>query len=396
MELTVASLTDVGRVRTNNEDSYLTDTRLGLFIVCDGMGGHNAGEVASRLCCDWVAQQLREAPKWRQAYSTSGSQTALQQMADAMHAAVSSACREICRQGSRTGAHAGMGTTCTALLVAGRNKAILGHVGDSRPYLLRQGIAHQLSTDHTYVNELVKRGAITAEQALHHPQGNVLSRAMGVTPEVRVDTLIFDLDAQDTLFLCSDGVHHYYDAPQEIATLANQPDLGSGLQQLLGRALERGGHDNCTGILARLSGNSDLDPSLSARHRLALLAHTPLFANLTYVERVQVAGLMQLGFLPDDQWLCRAGIVGDELYLLLSGEVEVSDEAQGAQRVRPGALLGELAVLEAVPRRASVRTRGACYVASLQREPFLQLIRREPVLGSKILSSAMHWLGSQG
>ena len=295
MEFSVASHTDVGRVRTNNEDNLLVAEDLGLFVVCDGMGGHNAGEVASKLACDLVAQELAGAGKLRDRFEASGKPSDLKVVRKAMEQALSNACKEIYRQAQRNPEQQGMGTTCTAVMLMGHNKGILGHVGDSRLYVLRAGVLHQLTEDHTYVNELVKRGALSREQAKNHPQGNVLSRAMGVQPSINVDTMIFDLDPGDTYLLCSDGMYNYYPEAQELAVSLQMPNLDAGLRNLISVALERGGHDNCTGIVFRIGGAvPHADAGVAAEQRIAILKRIPIFSHLTYHELVKVLGLTQL------------------------------------------------------------------------------------------------------
>jgi serine/threonine protein phosphatase PrpC len=179
MDYTVASRSDVGRVRTNNQDNFLVDKELGLYVVPDGMGGHNAGEVASRTACEVLQRELAGLTKQREKYTQSGKSSDIKALAKGVEAAMVAACKAIYKTSSKNPDQAGMGCTCTLMFLAGNNKGILGHVGDSRLYVVRSGAVHQLSEDHTFVNELLKRGAITKAQAKNHPQGNVLSRAMG-------------------------------------------------------------------------------------------------------------------------------------------------------------------------------------------------------------------------
>ncbi|HET6346287.1 MAG TPA: Stp1/IreP family PP2C-type Ser/Thr phosphatase, partial [Myxococcota bacterium] len=324
MDFSLASRTDVGRVRTNNEDNFLVAQELSLFVVCDGMGGHNAGEVASKLACDLVAQELAGATKLRERFEASGKPQDLKAVRKAMETALATACKEIYRQAQRNPEQQGMGTTCTAMMLMGHNKGILGHVGDSRLYVLRAGVLHQLTEDHTYVNELVKRGALSRDQAKNHPQGNVLSRAMGVQPSINVDTMIFDVDPGDTYLLCSDGVYNYYPDPQELAGSLQAANLEQGLHGLIDRALDRGGHDNCTGIVVRIGGAPPQpDAGVAAEQRIAILKRIPIFSHLTYHELVKVLGLTQLARIPAGTVIINEGEQGDEFYVVLAGEVEV-------------------------------------------------------------------------
>ena len=130
MDLTLATRTDVGRVRTNNEDSFFADLDLGLFVVCDGMGGHNAGEVASRAACEILQQEITAAAKLREKFLATGKPTDAKALRKAVETAMVTACKEIYRRANKNPEQAGMGTTCTMVLIAGHNKGILAHVGD--------------------------------------------------------------------------------------------------------------------------------------------------------------------------------------------------------------------------------------------------------------------------
>ena len=291
MNIDVVSRTDVGRVRTNNEDNFLADTTLGLYVVCDGMGGHNAGEVASKICCDVIRKEMQASLYLRNKYQSTRKTSDLKTLRRAVEDAVQAACKEIFKQANRSSEQAGMGTTCTMIFLASETKAILAHVGDSRLYMMRDEAVHQLSEDHTYVGELVKRGALSQEQARNHPQGNVLSRAMGVQATVAIDTMAFDYDPGDTLFLCSDGVYNYYQETRELGAFLGNSDLNVAVAHIIDRALERGGHDNCTAIVCRAPGTTaPQDQELTAHERIATLKGIPLFSHLNYMETGAVGG----------------------------------------------------------------------------------------------------------
>ncbi|MBI3179219.1 MAG: cyclic nucleotide-binding domain-containing protein [Deltaproteobacteria bacterium] len=390
----VVTRTDIGRVRTNNEDAFLADHDLGLFAVCDGMGGHQAGEVAARTTCDTVHRELAAAAKLRGRFLASGSPTDAIALRRAVEAAILSACKEVYRQASRTPELAGMGTTCTVVLLIGHNKGILGHVGDSRLFVLRGGRVHQLSEDHTYVNELVKRGALTREQARNHPQGNVLSRALGVQPTVAVDTMIFDIDPGDTYLLCSDGLYNYYPDSDELAQGLSDTVLANGVNLLIDRALTRGGHDNCTAIALRFAGAPVLTPT-AAEQRIAMLKRIPFFAHLTYPELVKVVGLTELGRAGAGQEVIQEGEQGDELYVILSGEVTIIKDAQTIATLKAGAHVGEMGLIDNAPRSATVRAKTDVNLLVMRREEFFSLIRGEPLIAAKLLWSFLQVLSGR-
>ncbi len=386
MEFTVASRTDVGRVRTNNEDNFLVDEGLGLFIVADGMGGHSAGEVASETACSVLKKEVAGMDKLRGKYEQSGKSGDAKALAKAVGAAMTTACKTIYKMAAKNPEQAGMGCTCTMMMMIGHNKAVLGHVGDSRLYVLRNGTVHQLSEDHTYVNELLKRGAITKAQAKNHPQGNVLSRAMGPHPSVAMDTMVFDIDDGDTILICSDGLYNYHPDSAEMIPELGDSDLHTGLNALIDRALERGGHDNTTGVLVRF-GAPNQDAALAAERRIAMLKRIPIFSHLSYNELVKVVGLTLMRHFEAGADIIVEGEKGDELFVILSGEVDVLKGGEVIATLEAGANLGEMAMIDNAPRSASVRAKAATALLVMRRDEFFGLIRSEPVIATKLLWS---------
>ncbi|MDR0897769.1 MAG: Stp1/IreP family PP2C-type Ser/Thr phosphatase [Oscillospiraceae bacterium] len=228
--------TDVGRVRRINEDvAYAADS---LGIVCDGMGGHRAGDVAAALAVDTMLEHL------------SGQAPSVRILADA----IARANEAVHDRSLRGRALRGMGTTLTALWMA-PEQVILGHVGDSRAYLLRAGSLRQCTHDHSLVAELVREGSITPEQARNHPRRNLITRSLGVEPHVEPDLFEVDRCPGDRWLLCSDGLtNHVLD--EEIESLLSDPSLDHAADALLDLALERGGSDNITLILLEEEGGA--------------------------------------------------------------------------------------------------------------------------------------------
>lgn len=248
-DLTIKGATDLGRRRTNNEDSHAwwvpegaaERTRRGaLLVVADGMGGAVAGERASRLAVEVVLKK----------YSTGPGGDPLTDLKEAVEAANHAVHAESLTSQDLSG----MGTTCTAVVVLG-NDALVAHVGDSRAYLIRDDEARQLTTDHSLVAHLVERGQLTPEQARYDPRRNVVTRSVGVGPQVDVDAerLTGVLAPGDTLLLCSDGLHGSVE-DEELAEAAGGPDLEEACARLIALANDRGGPDNITIILARVAG----------------------------------------------------------------------------------------------------------------------------------------------
>jgi protein phosphatase len=226
----------IGKVRSTNEDALIVEPRLGLFAVLDGMGGANAGDVAAQLARDAIREFVVQH------------RTALPPR-ELLEAAIVAASAAVFGESQRHRDHHGMGTTVVACLVVDAQRIVIGHVGDSRAYLWRDGRLQAMTRDHTIVEELVERGLLSAEEAERHPYKNVLSRNLGAKPETRVDCLHLELRAGDRLLLCSDGLYGYASAE------AIQYVLGSGdapehvARDLIELALRGGGGDNVSALV---------------------------------------------------------------------------------------------------------------------------------------------------
>jgi protein phosphatase len=225
--------TDTGRQRRENEDCAFA--RAPVFVVADGMGGAQAGEVASRIAVDAFAQGLPDSgtPEARLANR------------------VQEANQKIWEQSRSRHEQAGMGTTLTAAFLDDSELAI-AHVGDSRAYLFRDGSLKRLTQDHSLVDELVRRGKLTEEQAAEHPQRSIITRALGAEPTVEVDTWTYPVHAGDVILLCSDGLTSMVPEERLEAILAGTTDLKVAAQQLIDEANAAGGRDNITVVLSRI------------------------------------------------------------------------------------------------------------------------------------------------
>jgi protein phosphatase len=229
--------TDVGRQRRSNEDSSYASAPV--FVVADGMGGAQAGEVASQMVVEAFDQGLPEdgSPEER------------------LSVVVQKANQEIYARSRSDAASAGMGTTVTAAYLDD-DAVVLAHVGDSRGYLLRDGELSRLTEDHSLVEELLRGGKLTEEEALDHPQRSVITRALGIEPIVEIDTWTYPLRAGDVVLLCSDGLTSMLSEQQVQQVLAETPDLAEAGGRLIAEANAAGGRDNITVVLFRVGVSS--------------------------------------------------------------------------------------------------------------------------------------------
>ncbi len=251
--------TDVGQRRDHNEDSFLVDEALGLFIVADGMGGHAGGGTASRLAVETIQGSVRGAREREP--ELFGAQNGVEESAlpDVLREAVEAACLEIFQTAQGSPELAGMGTTVTAALVDGRT-AFIAHVGDSRCYLLREERIYQVSEDHSLVNEQLKAGAISEDEARHSRFRNIITRSVGFEQQVQVDLMGLELSPGDILLICCDGLSNLVE-DAEILHVATEVPLGEAPARLIELANERGGDDNITVVVIRVQEPTSAEPS---------------------------------------------------------------------------------------------------------------------------------------
>jgi PPM family protein phosphatase len=251
IELRAAVLTDVGVVRDHNEDSAHVDPKHRYFIVADGMGGHAAGEVASAMAVETVRGALDRARSDLEQFAEHPSEEGRKGAVATLEAAVRSAHKAVFDRGAKESDKQGMGTTLDVVLIAGP-EAFVAHVGDSRTYLIREGRAAQITTDHTVAEVLVIEGKLSLEEAQISPLRTILVNAIGVAPDVGVEMAHIQLRKGDMLLLCSDGLHDYFPVEQELADRTSGRLPAESLAELIELAKDRGGHDNITGVLVEV------------------------------------------------------------------------------------------------------------------------------------------------
>jgi protein phosphatase len=246
----VAGKTDVGRVRANNEDNYGFDKRVGIYVVCDGMGGAAAGEVASKMAVETVLNYYRQSAKKRKFDIVGVHPSDASMRAIALGSSINLANQQIFDASRKNEERAGMGSTIVAVAVHD-NLFSIANVGDSRIYRIRQGAIEQLTQDHSLVMEQVRRGLLTPEEAKRVDYQNIVIRALGAEPTVQAD--IEDMVALpgDILVLCSDGLTRYLDGAGILKIVQESEGLTQAVDKLLTTARDAGGADNITSLVLR-------------------------------------------------------------------------------------------------------------------------------------------------
>jgi PPM family protein phosphatase len=249
MKIVYQALTDVGRKRKGNEDSLIANPEQGLFVVADGMGGHAAGEVASKVAVDSINEFVCLTGGDDEITWPFGLDEGISYDGNRLKTAVRYANRKVLEAVKEKAEYEGMATTVAAALVDDAT-VNLAHVGDSRVYLFREGELSQLTSDHSWVNEQLQSGVISIDQARSHPLRNVVTRALGGRADLQVDMQCLTMQAGDVLLMCSDGLTTMV-PDGEIARLLAESngDIQAAAPRLLAEANARGGEDNTTVVL---------------------------------------------------------------------------------------------------------------------------------------------------
>ncbi len=255
MRIVSGGVTDLGRVRTNNEDCYKIVEPLNLFVLSDGMGGEAHGEIASAMAVETVAKHCLDMEGNPAAEVIGEVQPNWSARTKRLSTAVHLANRNIFKSAEKNPDQHGMGATLTAVWINGANLSV-AHVGDSRAYLLRAGGLLQLTRDHSLVAEQVRRGILTVAEAEESDMQSVLLRALGAQAEIEVDAEEHTLFPRDVLLLCSDGLTRMVTDPEIAGTLQAETDPVRAAEKLIALANERGGPDNITVVIARLDKDS--------------------------------------------------------------------------------------------------------------------------------------------
>ena len=255
MSVSAFGLTDVGHKRRHNEDAYLLDAERGLFVVADGMGGHAAGEVASRITVEAIQEYIAATEEEHESSWPFGFNSRVSVEGNRLTTAVEKANEKVMRAVQNKPELKGMGTTVVAALFDA-DRATLVHVGDSRAYLFRDGELRRLTDDHSWVQEQVNAGILSEDEAKSHPLKNVVTRALGGAAHVSVDLIEVPVRPGDRFLLCSDGLTGMVPDEDLFAHFRSDGLIEKTVRQLIDTANDRGGVDNITAIVVEVLGDA--------------------------------------------------------------------------------------------------------------------------------------------
>jgi PPM family protein phosphatase len=380
-----AAISDVGKVRDHNEDAFFCDAERGLFIVCDGMGGHAAGEVASALAVSsvrtaWLDDAVEAAVR---TFAEAADPDAQKQLVAALRAGAAAAHGAILAEAARDGEKHGMGTTLVAARVVG-GFAVFAHAGDSRGYLVRDKIAMQLTEDHTLLARLLAAGIDVDTSGDGARFRSMLTNALGIGPECRVSMFLLPLFDGDQLMLCSDGVSEYVGEAEVGEVLVAHPEPAKAAQRLVDLALERGGSDNATALVVRVT-EVPKDAS-HAKHKedQEAVAACPLFASLTPQKRLRAVRIaINKDHVADER--LPAQTLGDRVaWVILEGQVE-----RAGVKVGRGTLLYPESLIDdrLIERDQLAVARSEVRALALRANDFRELCDDDSELGEVLLEA---------
>lgn len=388
MTVSAFGLTDPGMRRTTNEDHVLIDSDLGLLMIADGMRASGEGIAASQIISEHLRDVLGSKRYLLDRYRDDPSS----ENRGALERTISDAVGEICgmlhNMSSEERKVRGTGTTLTVLGICGM-KAFVAHVGDTRVYLMRQDQIYLINEDHSLLQEYLKKGLIEMDDPRVERLRKVLTRGIGLTEAVQVDFQHFDVVPGDLFLLCSDGLHRYLSDFDEVRQIFETSELDAVPATLVVLANSRGGDDNIGVIAARIDDVGRFidprEPATDVKLQIALLEGLPLFSGLDYSELLALHSRIKLHPVRPGQIVIQENATGNELYVILSGRLVVTRDAVELATLERGDHFGEIGLLRQGARTATVTSTHPGLLMSIDRETFLELMRREPAMAVKVL-----------
>ncbi len=382
-----AAVSDVGRRRANNEDCVLRLDHVPLLAVADGMGGAEAGEVASATAIARLAGSSAEiADRVRAARDEAG----LAELRACVERAFHDAHRDIIAVAEARGTP-GMGTTLVVATILS-DRAVVWHVGDSRAYVLRQGTLYPLTADHSVAMLRYRRGEISEEEVRTHPDQHRLYQAVGCGPSLDVDISEVELADGDVLLLCSDGLSGPLTDARIASVLKEHEDAGAAGRALVDAANAAGGPDNVSVVLATMAGERS---SARVDARAGALRASVLMRGLSDADIAVVAPYLTDATVATGEVLVREGDPADPFYVVLEGRVRVTRGGVLLTDIAPGGHLGELGLATRSVRSATATALEPTHLAVLWRADFERLVLRRPAIASRLCLALLDTVGTR-
>jgi serine/threonine protein phosphatase PrpC len=387
-----AARTDKGKKRIENQDCFVVDGKLGLAILCDGMGGQAAGGRASSLAARTFRETIVAGKTLVRSYLDDEHPGVVTKsdIVELLEQATGVASRVVFDNGRQHAQCAGMGTTLVAVLVLD-NHAFIVNVGDSRAYLLRNGTLEQLTRDHTVYDELIRSGHLPPGVQPRAGFRDILTRSVGTRERCQADTLVIDIAAGDRILLCTDGVHQYFEPPEgttdELRSALLDANGQTAADTLIDIANERGGCDDMTAVVLTVGalGVYEAEELGALAQRYESLSRSPVFSVLDEPERSSVLAHANVQTFRAGEAFIGPGVLDGDLGVLLRGTVSVDDRDKGVVELHEGEQIAPMSCLGAAPTPIRAIATQPTEVLVLPRQELFRMFRTDPELANKVL-----------
>ncbi|MBI4925101.1 MAG: protein phosphatase 2C domain-containing protein [Bdellovibrio sp.] len=383
MKTHVYGMSHPGMKREKNEDYFLINKDIGLYIICDGVGGHQSGQVASEQCAKAIEEYLFNKKQIIENYNKNPSVNDRKIVSSLLEHAVQYANTKINDLTESDVLIKKMCTTVVVLLVT-QDYAFVAHVGDSRAYLIRSNTIHQLTEDHKVLVQMKKQGLLTDEQIHNHPNAHTLTRAVGVQNYVQVDLFEMELMNKDQFVLCTDGLTDNIKTP-EILGFFDKSELSTLPQALINLSNARGGHDNITTIALCVETKELAPEALNALRKTQLFGKVPLFRYLNYPELIKVLNIAKVESYSANHMLFEEGAVGNKMFIILNGKVQVVKSGQVISKRDRGEVIGEMALFDNAKRSAAIKCSELTSFLVVSKDDLFPFLKYEKDIAVKIL-----------
>jgi serine/threonine protein phosphatase PrpC len=384
-----AEQTDRGLVRPRNEDTLLADPLHQVFAVFDGVGGQAGGAEASKIAANQLATVVGAHRDLLESFAAG--HVSVHELADLLETAIHQASAAIQRYSREHPEFIGMATTAAVLLISGSH-AFVAHVGDSRVYLLRQGVLHPLTEDHRVMSDLRRRGR-APEGHIGQVFQDALTRALGVMNSARADLLDLETLPGDRFVLCTDGVHGVLeDETLQSLLAAKEPE--DAVSRVIQAVHEDGAPDNASLVVVDVRDDDAAERAQRVRRQLEALHGVTVFRYLPFADLVRVAGIASERELKAGEDVFLEGELGESLFVILSGRASVLKSGVEIARLVPGGHFGEMSLIERSPRTATVRAMTPLSLLVIERSNFFALLG-EDATAVKLLWGLVRMMNSR-
>lgn len=388
MRIEGIGLSDIGLRRACNEDFIFVDNELHLYIVCDGVGGGGNGDIASKMAAESVVSYIKNNDAAFQEFYKSGKISILEEL---LKLSIQEACHNVFSAAHKNPKLTGMASTLTALLFI-NDRAILGHVGDSRLYLARNNQVYIVTEDHTLGREARERYSMSEEDIKVNKLDHILNRSIGYFKSVEVDTLIFDILPGDELILCSDGLHNYLRNPVQLLPMLEHEEVNSSLKEMVEFAIKGGGSDNISVIIIQAKLEDSIYMGFnSGKNELlndfSILDKIYLFKDLNFIRVNRLLNICETIELKAGETVKEQNEKVSGVYIVYNGEVETNAENKVSQTLSKGNIFGQLSLMMDyhVPFKVTAKT--PCTLLYISSHHYKTLCRNHPKFGVKLLEN---------